>query len=348
MIVLVNKQIITNVKKAQFVLGFLFLFISCEKSLNNYIFSGSTMGTTYTIKLNSYHTGHQKSHIEKGIDSILINLNQQMSTWIDDSEISLFNQSRTVEPHRISDEFFYVLQQGKLINKKTAGAFDYTIFPLAELWGFGPGLKEDIEIPAKSDLKKVLQYVGINKVELDYPYIKKMHPKVQIDLNAIAKGYAVDILHNWLLQRGFLNIFVEIGGEIRCSGKNIDKKNWSVGIDMPNESSIPGQEVFSIINLDNKAIATSGSYRNFRVNNGKTINHTIDPVSGYSVETDIVSVSVIADNCLSADAWATALMVLTYDEGLKKVNNDESIEAMWVVLKDKNILENFSSDGFLK
>ena len=88
--------------------------------------------------------------------------------------------------------------------------------------------------------------------------------------------------------------------------------------------------------------------RNFRVNNGKTINHTIDPVSGYSVETDIVSVSVIADNCLIADAWATALMVLTYDEGLKKVNNDESIEAMWVVLKDKNILENFSSDGFLK
>ena len=167
-------------------------------------------------------------------------------------------------------------------------------------------------------------------------------------MNAIAKGYAVDILHNWLLQRGFSNIFVEIGGEIRCSGKNIDKKIWSVGIDMPNESSIPGQEVFSIINLDNKAIATSGSYRNFRVNNGKTINHTIDPVSGYSVETDIVSVSVIADNCLSADAWATALMVLTYDEGLKKVNNDESIEAMWVVLKDKNILENFSSDGFLK
>ena len=306
------------------------------------------MGTSYNIKLNFSYTSHQRWVIEKGIDSILINLNQQMSTWIKDSEISLFNRIRSTVPYKISNEFFYVLQQGKLLNKKTGGAFDYTIFPLAELWGFGPDSKEYVETPNISDLKKVLQYVGINKVELDYPYIKKTHPETQIDLNAIAKGFAVDILHNWLLKRGFSNIFVEIGGEIRCSGKNIDEKIWSVGIDMPNKSSIPGQELFSIINLDNKAIATSGSYRNFRVNNGKTINHTIDPVSGYSVETDIVSVSVIADNCLSADAWATALMVLTYDEGLKKVNNDESIEAMWVVLKDKNILENFSSDGFLK
>ena len=322
--------------------------MSCEKSLNNYIFSGNTMGTSYTIKLNFAYTSHHRRVIEKGIDSILNNLNQQMSTWIKDSEISLFNRTRSTEPYKISNEFFYVLQQGKLLNKKTDGAFDYTIFPLAELWGFGPGSKEDIEFPKISDLKKVLHYVGINKVELDYPYIKKIHPETQIDLNAIAKGYAVDILHNWLLKMGFSNIFVEIGGEIRCSGKNIDEKIWSVGIDMPNKSSIPGREVFSIINLDNKAIATSGSYRNFRVNNGKTINHTIDPVSGYGVETDIVSVSVIADNCLIADAWATALMILTYEEGLKKVNNDESIEAMWVVLKDKNIFENFSSDGFLK
>ena len=110
---------------------------------------------------------------------------------------------------------------------------------------------------------------------------------------------------------------------------------------------MPGQEIFSIISLDNKAIATSGSYRNFRVNNGKTINHAIDPVSGNTVETDIVSVSVIAENCLLADAWATALMVLTYEQGLKKVNSDETIKALWIILKkDNNIFENFSSAGF--
>ena len=305
------------------------------------------MGTSYTIKLNFAYTSHHRSVIEKGIDSILINLNQQMSTWIKDSEISLFNRTRSTEPYKISNEFFYVLQQGKLLNKKTDGAFDYTIFPLAELWGFGPAVKNIIEIPNKSDLEKVLKYVGINKVVLNYPFIKKMHPNTKIDLNAIAKGHAVDVLHNWLVQKGFSNVFVEIGGEIRCSGKNLDKKIWNVGIDTPNKSSIPGQEVFSIISLDNKAIATSGSYRNFRVNDARTINHTIDPISGNAVETDIVSVSVIAENCLIADAWATALMVLTYEEGLKKVNNYETIEALWIILKEEdNVFENFSSAGF--
>ena len=111
------------------------------------------MGTSYTIKLNFAYTSHHRSVIEKGIDSILINLYQQMSTWIKDSEISLFNRTRSTEPYKISNEFFYVLQQGKLLNKKTDGAFDYTIFPLAELWGFGPGSKEDIEFPKISDLK---------------------------------------------------------------------------------------------------------------------------------------------------------------------------------------------------
>jgi len=348
LIALVSKQLNRFIKKAQFVLGFLFFITSCEKSLNNYIFSGTTMGTAYTVKLTFTQTNHQNRLIERGIDSILIILNQQMSTWINDSEISLFNRSSSVEPYKISDEFYYVLQQGKIINEKTDGAFDYTVFPLAELWGFGPNLNKDIQNPSISDLEKVLKHVGINKIKLDYPYVKKIHPKIKIDLNAIAKGYAVDVLHDWLVNKGFSNIFVEIGGEIRCSGKNLEGKIWNVGIDMPNKSSMPGQEIFSIIELDDKAIATSGSYRNFRVNNGKTINHTIDPVSGNTIETDIVSVSVIANNCLNADAWATALMVLTYEEGLKKVNSDQSIEAIWIMLKDNNSLEYYSSSGYIK
>ena len=306
------------------------------------------MGTAYSVKLNFTKTNHQNNLIERGIDSILILLNQQMSTWINNSEISLFNRSSSIESYKISDEFYYVLQQGKLINEKTDGAFDYTIFPLTELWGFGPSLDKGIQNPSTSDLEKVLKYIGINKIKLDYPFIKKIHPKTKIDLNAIAKGYAVDVLHDWLAKKGFSNIFVEIGGEIRCSGKNIDGKIWSVGIDMPNKSSMPGQEIFTILELDNKSIATSGSYRNFRVNNGRTLNHTINPVSGNTVETDIVSVSVIANTCLSADAWATALMVLTYEEGLKKVISDQSIEAIWVMLKDNNRFEYYSSIGFIK
>jgi thiamine biosynthesis lipoprotein len=286
--------------------------------------------------------------ISDSIDSILINLNQQMSTWIEDSEISLFNISLSVTPYKISDDFYYVLQQGKLINDKTDGAFDYTIYPIAELWGFGPNLEKKQKSPEKSDIEQVLSYVGIDKIKLEYPFIKKLYPKMRLDLNAIAKGYAVDQVHDWLEVKGFSNIFVEIGGEIRCSGLNISKKQWIVGIDMPIKSSVPGQELYTTLQLENKALATSGSYRNYRVQDGQTINHTIDPASGFPKETNIVSVSVKSDNCLNADAWATALMVLSYEDGIEKVEQDNTIEALWIVLNNGNSFENYSSSGFFK
>ena len=210
-----------RITRAQLILGFLFLFISCDSHYNSYNISGTTMGTTYSVKLVFNNTKYEMNMINKSIDSILINLNQQMSTWIEDSEISLFNKSLSVTPYKISDDFYYVLQKGKLINDKTDGAFDYTIYPIAELWGFGPNLEKKQKAPEKSDIEQILSYVGIDKIKLEYPFIKKLYPKMQLDLNAIAKGYAVDQVHDWLEVRGFSNIFVEIGGEIRCSGLNI-------------------------------------------------------------------------------------------------------------------------------
>ena len=337
-----------RITRAQLILGFLFLFISCDSHYNSYNISGTTMGTKYSVKLVFNNTKYEMNMINKSIDSILINLNQQMSTWIKDSEISLFNKSLSVTPYKISDDFYYVLQQGKLINDKTDGAFDYTIYPIAELWGFGPNLEKKQKAPEKSDIEQVLSYVGIDKIKLEYPFIKKLYPKMQLDLNAIAKGYAVDQVHDWLETRGFSNIFVEIGGEIRCSGLNISKKKWTVGIDMPIKSSVPGQELYTTLQLENKALATSGSYRNYRVQDGQTINHTIDPVSGFPKETNIVSVSVKSDNCLNADAWATALMVLSYEDGIEKVEQDNTIEALWIVLNNGNSFENYSSSGFFK
>ena len=157
--------------------------------------------------------------ISDSIDSILIYLNQQMSTWIENSEISLFNKSLSVTPYKISDDFYYVLQQGEIINQKTDRAFDYTIYPIADLWGFGPNSDNNKTNPGNSEIDKVLTYVGTDKIKLEYPYIKKLHPQIKLDLNAIAKGYAVDKVHDWLESRGFSNIYVEIGGEIKCSGK---------------------------------------------------------------------------------------------------------------------------------
>ncbi len=334
--------------RAQLILGFLFLFTSCDRYYNSYIISGATMGTTYSVKLVFNNTKYEMNMINNSIDSILINLNQQMSTWIENSEISLFNKSLFVTPYKISDDFYYVLQQGKIINQKTDGAFDYTIYPIADLWGFGPNSDNDKTNPGNSDIDKVLTYVGTDKIKLEYPYIKKLHPKIKLDLNAIAKGYAVDKIHDWLESRGFSNIYVEIGGEIKCSGENIRREIWRVGIDMPIKSSVPGQELYTTLQLENKAMATSGSYRNYRVQDGQTINHTIDPASGFPKETNIVSVSVKSDNCLNADAWATALMVLSYEDGIKKVEQDNTIEALWVILNIGNSFEHYSSSGFFK
>ena len=191
------------------------------------------MGTSFNIKINESQKIDQIKQIEYSIDSILVSLNRQMSTWIEDSEISFFNQIRSGSPFRISDEFYHVLKKGKLINNQTSGAFDYTVFPLAQIWGFGPKGKNSSKSPDVNEIKNVLEYIGTDKIELDYPYITKKHPNVQIDLNAIAKGYAVDIIHDWLIHKNDKNIYVEIGGELRCSGVNKTGATWIIGIDIP-------------------------------------------------------------------------------------------------------------------
>ena len=305
------------------------------------------MGTTYSVKLVFNHTKQNNIRIKNSIDSILLNLNQQMSTWIKESEISIFNENLSTEPQKISDDFFYVLEQGKIINQKTGGMFDYTIFPIMDLWGFGPSANKEKKTPNKDEIENVLRYVGTDKIQLNHPYIKKLNPKIQLDLNAIAKGYAVDKIHDWLVLKGFSNIFVEIGGEVRCSGVNASNSQWLIGIDTPAENSLPGQKLFSKTILNNESMATSGNYRNFRSQNGKIINHTIDPISGFPLETNVVSVSVKADKCLTADAWATALMVLSFEAGMKKVEEDETIEALWIILGKRGDFKQYSSSSFL-
>ena len=304
------------------------------------------MGTTYKVKVTAIHKIGNVEWVESSIDSILISFNQQMSTWIEDSEISIFNQSLSTDYYKVSDEFYYVLEQGKIISEKTSGAFDYTVFPLANLWGFGPWSKDSLIAPHENNIRKVLQYVGPDKIRFKYPYIKKSHPKAQIDLNAIAKGYAVDLVHEWLINQGYNNIYVEIGGEIRCSGVNKTNQSWIIGIDVPMNNAISGRKIYTTTMLENMSLATSGNYRNYLEKNGKKISHSIDPRDGMPVETNVLSVSVKARSCLVADAWATALMVLSFDEGLKKIKKVEDIEALWILSKDKTSISQFSTRGF--
>jgi thiamine biosynthesis lipoprotein len=331
--------------KAQLLLGF-FFYYSCSNSFVEHSISGITMGTSYKIKIIEHYKIDKIQKIKNSIDSILVNLNQQMSTWIIDSEISLFNHSRATDYYKISNEFYHVLEQGKLISNQTLGAFDYSVFPLVRLWGFGPEKNNSSMFPGGGEIKKVLEYVGQDKVILKYPYIKKSHPKVQIDLNAIAKGYAVDIIHNWLIFKNHKNIYVEIGGEIRCNGVNKMGSNWTIGIDAPLSNYFSGQKIYTTTRLENMSLATSGNYRNFLDKNGKKISHSIDPRNGMPVETNVLSVSVKARSCLVADAWATALMVLSFDDGLQAINRAEELEVLWILSKDQTSFSQFSTEGF--
>ncbi len=304
------------------------------------------MGTTFNIKINESHKIDKIKQIEYSIDSILVSLNQQMSTWIEDSEISFFNQSRSLSPFKISDEFYHVLEKGKLINNQTLGAFDYTVFPLARIWGFGPKGKNSSKIPDANEIKKVLEYIGTDRIDLDYPYIKKKHPNVQIDLNAIAKGYAVDIIHDWLIHKNYKNIYVEIGGELRCSGVNKTGATWIIGIDAPINDMVSNKEIYAKTSLKNMSLATSGNYRNFFEKDGKKITHSIDPRYGIPVVSNIISVSVKARSCIVADAWATALMILPFDDGLRAVTEAGGLEVLWILSEKKEGLSHFSTKGF--
>ena len=342
------KSVLVNLfLKAQIILGFLFFNYSCSNAQIENIISGQTMGTTYNVKIIHSTAIENIDQVKFEIDSILIDFNIQMSTWINDSEISIFNKTLSTEPFKISDEFFYVLEQGKVINQLTDGAFDYTIFSLAANWGFGPDSLNILEDPKEDKIKQILTYTGSNKIELDYPFIKKINPNVQLDLNAIAKGYAVDLVYEWLQKSGFNNLFIEIGGEIRCSGFNKDGKNWVIGIDSPIENS--SQRIFTTVQLQNASLATSGNYRNYLERGGEKINHTINPATGMPVLTNILSVSVRSEDCLSADAWATALMVMTYEKGREKIKSIDKLEAFWILSDQKgNLDQRYTKDFFKK
>jgi thiamine biosynthesis lipoprotein len=201
------------------------------------------------------------------------------------------------------------------------------------LWGFGPNPREGL--PSDVQIEELKNRTGYQSVILVPEGVRKLNPDLKLDVNAIAKGYGVDQVFEWILDKGFESVFVEIGGEVRCIGKNQNGQNWRVGIIDPKISVSPGEELSAIVNLDGKAMATSGNYRNFIEINGQILGHTIDPRTGFPVETDVLSVSVIANSCIEADGWATALMVFNFEEGNKLVTDRTELNVLWIV-KTKN------------
>ena len=311
-------------------LGFLLLFNNCEKPRYLNEINGFTMGTSYSVKIID-HKVSDLDQVSSQIDSLLIELNNQTSTWDPNSEISKFNRNKSDLPIHVSSDFYDVIKKALNISNKTDGAFDITIFELMSMWGFGPNPKKDY--PKKSSIKKVLNNNGWQKVSLQKDRVLKLNPNLKIDLNSIAKGYAVDKVHQKIKQLGFKNILVEIGGEVKCSGKNLSNRSWRLGIENPQISS---NNIISIINLSDKAMATSGNYRNFIDMNGLILGHTLDPRLGEPTKSEVLSATVTSSSCMVADAWATALMVMSFENGRKLIESDGDLDALWILDKGKD------------
>ena len=303
--------------------------------------SGPTMGTQFNVTLVALPHDIDGAALQTRIDDRLAHIEQLMSTFDSNSELSKFNQSKSTEWHDVSSELCTAIAQALSISQLT-GAFDITVGPLVNLWGFGPS-DAPPEPPDAAAIEKKLQDTGFGLVHSDCqrPAIKKDRIGVYVDLSAYAKGYAVDQIVALLAEYDLENFLVEIGGELRMQGHNADRKSWSIAIEKPVDFS---SEVQTIVQLTNVAFATSGDYRNFYVFAGQRFSHTIDPQTGYPVTHDTAAVSVISDTAAFADAMATALMVLGIDDGLALAER-EGIAAYFLLRTDSGI-EEYATQAF--
>ena len=268
---------------------------------------GFIFGTTYHI------TYQCDSNLSKSIKAELMKVDCSLSPFNEKSVITAINENQPVKP---DDMFLDVYQLAMQVSKDTDGAFDITVAPLVNAWGFG--FKNGIE-PTRSLLDSLKQIVGYQKVSLENGRIHKQDPRIMLDCSAIAKGYGSDVVARFLRSRGVTNYMVEIGGEIVTKGVNERRVPWKIGVTKPSDDPLAeSQELQTLLNLTDKALATSGNYRNFYYKDGKKYAHTIDPKTGYPIQHNILSATVIGQQCAVADAYATAFMVMGLD-GAKKV-----------------------------
>ena len=275
-------------------------------------FTGLTMGTTFTVTLAGDIPAPTLETVKQESFAVLEGINQQMSTYLPTSEVSRFNDAQTTEWMPVSTATAEVVDLALRIGSETAGAFDVTVGPLVDLWGFGPTPRPD-QVPASADIDGLLQTIGYDKIacRLTPPQLRKLDPRLRIDLSAIAKGYAVDRLAAHLLSRGLHNFIVEVGGEVVVRGAKGPQTAWRIGIESPLTDR---RQVGDVLSLRDMAMATSGDYRNYYEIEGRRYSHTIDPRTGYPIDHTLASVTILDPSCARADALATAFMVLGPEE----------------------------------
>ena len=292
-----------------------FVLAGCSDSAKKQLvgFEGSTMGTSYSVRWVA-KDDRQIAEIQQAVEERLALINQPISTYISESEVSRFNNALSSGDMPVSAELAGLVQRSNAISEQTGGAFDITVGPLVNLWGFGPEGRV-VSAPTSDKIASLRTRVGYQKLRVSQnpPSLSKP-TSLQIDLSAIAKGYAVDQLASFLVAKGINNYLVEIGGELKLSGNKPNGESWRVAIEAPLTAERVAQQVLPISNI---AMATSGEYRNYFEENGVRYSHTINPLTGAPIKHALVSVTVLHPSCADADALATALMVMGDKKGLE-------------------------------
>ena len=320
---------------------------SSEKSTSLEI-NGETQGTTYAIIIADADADVKKSEI----DSIFHAFDMILSTYIPESAISRFNQSVTGIQFTDAHHFFRNCYTHSIhVYKLSDGYFDPSVYPLVKAWGFMGGEQSP---PDSSEVEKILQSVSfeqgrhhIAKMKGGVVEINKITPEFKLDFNAIAQGYSVDVIGDYLSDKGYKNFYVEVGGEIVVRGKNAEGKSWRIGVDSPIENAVT-RELENVIHISNKGLATSGNYRNFYTYKGKSFGHTLNPKTGFPVQHSLLSATVVSENATMADAYATLFMVLGVDESLKFIESHpgENLEAYFLYANEKGEIARRTTPGF--
>lgn len=288
------------------------------------VLTGRAMGTRWRAVIDDSQVDSAK--MSQLVSDAIEATESPMSTYRAASELTRFNATASLAPFSVSSRTVEVLLAGRRISARTAGAFDFTVGPLVDLWGFGP--KQSNPTVGEAQVSEALAGVGWQGMTLDVAAntVTRSNPATRVDLSGIAKGYAVDSAVNVLHNAGVRGGVIELGGEVRCFGQRVDGRAWRVGVERPQPGS---HNAYATLDVQAGAVATSGTYRNFAMRDGRRMSHVIDPRSGYPVEHDLTAVTVVAPTCMNADAWSTALLVLGLRQGLP-LAEDHGVAALFI------------------
>lgn len=330
-----------NLKHRLFAFMVLVTLASCAKpEVEKVMLEGNTMGTTYHVTYIE-QPGMADQQVQLKIDQVLKEVNQVASTYINDSELSLFNHTHSTEPREASQMLQLLFGEGIRLAHMTDGYLDITVGPLVNLWGFGPTHRPE-KVPDDAAIALARTQTGVQYLQLAGATVRKTKPELYVDLSTIAKGYGVDLVAEVLAQQGIHNFLVEIGGEIRIKGTSLDGKNWTVGLEKP---VAKGRLLQRLIRPKDNAVATSGDYRIFFEENNQRYSHLIDPKTGKPITHMMLSSTVIHPSCMTADGLSTAFMVMGVEKAME-LAEQQNIAALFVVKNAQGEFAELHSKAF--